>query len=206
MNTRFICLICPILLIFLVLPSCAGDPCEDVECQNGGICLDGTCDCPENFFGRDCEFQLDPCTIQQCSTTGTDTCIVGNDDNAICRCKDGYQGERCEELWTEAFPGTFQAQEDCEGETQTFEMVVETGPSFNQVTLGNLHNQANPQDPAKLVGNLLRSTFFDMYPQFMPFGRVTGFGNLNDNNSISVFYTIIENSDTLQCSALLLPL
>lgn len=30
------------------------DGCEDTVCQNGGICVEGTCVCPEGFSGPDC--------------------------------------------------------------------------------------------------------------------------------------------------------
>ena len=31
------------------------DPCADVVCQNGGSCVDGTCICPEDYTGPNCE-------------------------------------------------------------------------------------------------------------------------------------------------------
>ena len=33
------------------------DPCENVMCQNGSDCNDGTCDCPEGYVGEFCEFE-----------------------------------------------------------------------------------------------------------------------------------------------------
>jgi len=37
-----------------VLNSCK-DSCKDVECANGGVCIDGDCDCAEGFSGMNCE-------------------------------------------------------------------------------------------------------------------------------------------------------
>lgn len=31
------------------------DPCEDVSCQNGGACDDGTCICEDGYSGTNCE-------------------------------------------------------------------------------------------------------------------------------------------------------
>lgn len=190
------------IVLFLGI-SCEGDPCVDLECQNGGLCIDGDCDCPENFFGKECEFQLDPCTIRQCGETGTESCIVSNAGQAVCRCKEGYTGDRCAELWTDAYPATYNAQEDCGAGVSTFPMEVESGPDFNQVTLGNFHNQRTAADPSKIVANLLTTKVFDIYPQFMVYGRVSGSGNLNASEELQLFYEVIEGGDTLSCSALL---
>jgi len=35
--------------------SCMPDPCETVVCQNGGTCVEGTCECPDGYEGTNCE-------------------------------------------------------------------------------------------------------------------------------------------------------
>lgn len=42
-----------ILLLTSLVISCS-DPCNDINCLNGGICLEGTCDCPEGYIGATC--------------------------------------------------------------------------------------------------------------------------------------------------------
>lgn len=44
----------------MVLPGCSKDAsdeelCEGVTCENGGICVSGTCGCPEWYAGSSCE-------------------------------------------------------------------------------------------------------------------------------------------------------
>ena len=38
-----------------MLFSCSSDKCKDVSCQNGGKCVDGTCECATGFSGKNCE-------------------------------------------------------------------------------------------------------------------------------------------------------
>ena len=44
--------------IAALFSACTLDPCEDVICQNDGVCVDGDCDCPDGFTGTTCEFTL----------------------------------------------------------------------------------------------------------------------------------------------------
>jgi hypothetical protein len=50
-----------LVILTLGILSCAKpDPCEEIVCQNGGTCSDGTCNCPEGFAGTLCETALLP--------------------------------------------------------------------------------------------------------------------------------------------------
>lgn len=37
------------------LNSCAKDPCNDLNCQNGASCNDGSCICPTGYEGAECD-------------------------------------------------------------------------------------------------------------------------------------------------------
>lgn len=65
------------------------DPCNDIECNNGGTCVDGNCDCPENYSGKFCDTYIDPCNNVNCLNGGT--C-----DNGTCDCPPGYTGANCQ--------------------------------------------------------------------------------------------------------------
>ncbi|MEO0581176.1 MAG: hypothetical protein AAF135_03040 [Bacteroidota bacterium] len=186
-------------LLCLIFYGCEQNPCEDVMCENGGVCVDGDCDCPEGFFGPECEFQLDPCTIRACVGSNTEACVVGNDGRGVCQCQKGYEGDQCQIPWTSKYPGEFTARENCSGTQQTFGMEIETGPEFNQITLINFHNQAGPLTTSKIVANLERSNLLDIYPQFMIYGRVDGAGSRSSAGDLSIAYNIAQENDTLQC-------
>lgn len=44
-------------LISVIFNSC-NNPCASVECLNNGICVEGTCECPEGFTGQNCETNM----------------------------------------------------------------------------------------------------------------------------------------------------
>ncbi len=66
---KFASSIACLIFILLVQSSCS-DPCEEVNCLNGGICIEGDCDCPDNFIGNNCE-TFDFSKIQQLLDEGS---------------------------------------------------------------------------------------------------------------------------------------
>lgn len=93
-----------ILLILLlgIFTTCENDPCKEVNCSNGGTCVDGDCICKVGYSGSNCEYYTDLCANINCQNGGE--CIEGN-----CDCLTGFAGENCQnEL---APPGTFRVQQ-----------------------------------------------------------------------------------------------
>lgn len=64
--------------------------CENVECLNGGVCTDGTCDCPEGFSGEFCEIELDICETQLCFSSRVSMTDLGFEGELI-RSIDTYE-------------------------------------------------------------------------------------------------------------------
>ena len=191
--------------VLLLAGTACQDPCENRLCENGGVCVDGSCECPSGFIGPNCNIALDPCQRADCTRGQTDTCRVQNGEPR-CICREGFEGARCEDSWEEKFAGNFSAQESCNGLDGAFNMSVETGPSPRQVTFTNLNNQAAANPVAsKIVGRLLNRNSVEIYEQFMAFGRVTGSGSIDASQTIFLSYEIITQTDTLQCAAILMP-
>ncbi|HZV68506.1 MAG TPA: calcium-binding EGF-like domain-containing protein [Saprospiraceae bacterium] len=85
----------PMQFLFVLLPlsvlslfSCSErSVCDDVMCENGGICLDGTCDCPVGFTGVHCQERATPDYIR--ITTLTVTRFPELKDNSTWDASDG---------------------------------------------------------------------------------------------------------------------
>jgi len=66
--------------------------CDAVTCYNGGVCKDGTCDCPPGYSGSECEVDEtdnSACSNVVCYNGGT--CV-----NGACDCPTGYTGSNCQ--------------------------------------------------------------------------------------------------------------
>lgn len=73
---------------FIIL--CTGcNPCKETNCFNGGVCIEGDCNCPEGYSGLQCE-NYDECYDVDCLNGGF--CI-----NGICDCPPGFTGPHCED-------------------------------------------------------------------------------------------------------------
>lgn len=56
---------------FLTCKKDQSDLCEGVICRNGGTCVNGGCNCPENYTGPDCTQQKTPISILMKTITVT---------------------------------------------------------------------------------------------------------------------------------------
>ena len=69
------------------------NPCDGVQCQNGGSCAAGKCECVSGYTGSNCETPPNPCATVECQNGGT--CVVEN-NAAKCNCINEFTGDRCQ--------------------------------------------------------------------------------------------------------------
>ncbi|OUC46080.1 putative EGF-like domain protein, partial [Trichinella nativa] len=87
------------------------DPCSDEEiCKNNGICESNgthhTCDCLENFSGKDCTEIISQCSSNNdCKNFGT---CVSHETGRSCNCLSGFFGVFCEFKAGYCMPATCQ--------------------------------------------------------------------------------------------------
>lgn len=61
--------------------SCSKDECENVVCNNGGVCLGGSCSCAVGYEGTSCDTKSRDKFIG--TYVGHETCTVGTDNYTI---------------------------------------------------------------------------------------------------------------------------
>ena len=90
-----------LIVVVLFITSCS-DPCEDIICLNGGMCIDGTCDCPEGWTDIDCgtfdfdyvgRFSNSLVTRTGCNVNSNNIVLPANSDFEFCFVDDEI--ERC---------------------------------------------------------------------------------------------------------------
>ncbi|UTW64500.1 hypothetical protein KFE98_10290 [bacterium SCSIO 12741] len=89
--TKFL-FVASLFSLAIISQSCKKDKCEEVSCSNGGVCVDGTCECPSGFSGENCQTE-DKCITSGVSCQNGGTCV-----NGACDCPDGFTGTNCETL------------------------------------------------------------------------------------------------------------
>ena len=99
-----------VLTIMFTVQSCTDEPCEGVTCFNGGVCVDGTCDCAPGFGGTDCANVLDQCVANGTVCLNGGTCDPATGD---CDCPAGFVGDSCETELRAEFIDIWSVSEDC---------------------------------------------------------------------------------------------
>ena len=54
LRIEHVAMVCMTAWVLLSTPSCEPPACKEVVCSNGGTCIDGTCQCPNGFYGTSC--------------------------------------------------------------------------------------------------------------------------------------------------------
>ena len=93
--TKFLMFAITVIGSMLYFQSC-DNSCDSVDCQNGGTCTDGACDCPSGFGGDNCETYL-TCDVLSPLCPANSSCDVENGE-ASCFCNAGYEGASCDTL------------------------------------------------------------------------------------------------------------
>lgn len=88
----------------LFMASCA---CSGIDCENGGTCNDGKCDCLKGYYGDNCELK-DFCELNEV------VCVYGECTDGLCDCTEGYEKEDCSVAARDKFLGTYTFKEECD--------------------------------------------------------------------------------------------
>ncbi|MEZ4829315.1 MAG: hypothetical protein R3C61_23955 [Bacteroidia bacterium] len=111
----------------------------------------------------------------------------------------------CQTKWEEKFTSNFISSELCNGQNLSYTMMITPGPNPRQITMANFNDRASQATTAKVVANLINGSVFDIYEQFMAFGKVSGAGTIDADRRITLNFQIINGTDTLVCNGILFP-
>jgi hypothetical protein len=116
--------------VIMGILGCA-DPCEKVNCLNGGACNDGTCVCVVGFGGEFCQTP-EPCELISCENGAT--C-----NNGECSCAEGYTGTNCQNEIRSRFIGTFRGTRNHFSCSGPFYAVITGSPNgIMKIVISNL--------------------------------------------------------------------
>lgn len=121
--------------------------CASMQCQNGGVCEEGFCNCPPDYTGVYCETKIEPCKDIVCLNGGN--CVNGD-----CICAAGYEGKKCEDEIRTKFLGEWKGLNYCDNSLFDINMtIIENKDSVLVVIINNPAGiDKNPAVTGKLVG------------------------------------------------------
>lgn len=178
-------------LSILLIIGCR-NPCKDLNCQNGGECVDGTCDCPDGFYGSQCESQGVACGALFCLNGGT--C-----DNNQCNCAPCFAGSSCEMSDADHYIGFYTNQELCDGGSYTYQVAIQSTQLQGYDVV--IYNMGGIQD---FAGINLEGCSFSIPLQPYGSGNISGSGAITtDGLSINMSYNLSFGGGTEGCVATL---
>ncbi len=204
-------LLAPLLVALISITTVSCDECigmfgkEKVQCNNGGTCNDGECDCLKGYSGPSCD-SLDLCELNDVD------CVFGLCVNGDCNCQDGYEGQLCEIETREKFLGSYTISEYCDpldtlvGHTMVIDRDL-LDPT--RITLSNVFN-AN-QFPIEGFFSKVEARAQKSSMKFTIFGQnpddndrsISGSGEIDmadtNNITITIDYTITNGNKTYSC-------
>ena len=161
------------LLLALIMISCEANPCEEVNCQNGGVCFEGDCRCQPGFSGLDCS--ENDCDNRTCQNGG-------NCEQGVCDCPLEYTGIECEKRVTDQYNGVYFTKLEPTNSclTQRYAVVISNGPQARDLVLLNIQNDGLftegylevPElilfeEPGIISGGILRNSDNSLYVEFV---------------------------------------
>jgi hypothetical protein len=181
-----------IILLLLIIISCGKEdkndnPCETINCLNGGICVSGICNCPTGYSGANCEILENPCA--------NITCLNGSScNNGFCNCLFGYEGALCENLARAKFIGNYLVNETCSGSgSNVYRIEIKSSQSsITEVEILNLYG--NPQ--IVVIGVLNNTGGITISPQ--SFGTASISGSISETGIFS--YTLSAQNQSDNCT------
>jgi len=182
-------------LAFMV--SSCGD-CQGVDCQNGGSCNEGECDCLHGYSGENCDV-ADFCILLDRNCLNGGVCLDGE-----CDCPTGFEGTDCEIVSRQRFLGNYNGLDRCDdGDTTQHSFSIEAHPIFQEeIYIRELWNQQFV-NRVRATANDYQLTIKAQKPDFNEF-EIKGSGRIDTaDNFLIINYTITNtnNGDVITCKA-----
>jgi hypothetical protein len=188
------------ILMFFAIASMGfagcSEPCDDVNCLNGGACNDGTCVCLDGFTGEYCQSTVnpDPCADVNCGNNGE--CVDGE-----CVCDQGYYGVNCEteDLRTEVI-GNYIVIDNCMPGHSYLISITANSASGLAIDVSNIGDH----------GFTVLATINEVQPYLFSFGAqsvtidgnpatISGTGTA-EGNSLYLNYTTLISGTSTNCN------
>lgn len=187
-------------LFIFALSGC--DKCKDLNCENGGTCVDGECQCPSNYSGENCETFV-PCLNVTCNNGGACDPATGE-----CVCAQGYEGPTCSEISANKYVGGYNVTDDC-NPGQAYNCAIVADPSeVTHLVFSNLGDYNISDFYGVVDAPLTNETTltFTIPSQTQSGFTMSGTGSYNPMNGVlTVNYAVTNSGQTFNCEAIFTP-